>query len=82
MSVTSLTRIGDFGVIQRVFGQEGHEHMGVGVSGFRALSYPGHVATDAVGERVDRMGQVVIDHLVTSQTLLRSGPFGLKLRWR
>ena len=56
--------------------------MGMGVSGFRTLSYSGHVATDTVGKRVDGMGQVVVDDLVTIQALLRPGPFGLKLRRR
>ena len=82
MLMTSLARVGDLWVIQSVFRQQGDKYMGVGVAGFRALGDSGHVATDAVGERVDGMGQVVVYDLVTVQTLLRTGPFCLKLRGR
>ena len=80
--VTLLTRIGNPGVSQGVFWQEGYKHVGVGVSRFGAFDDSGHMATDAVGKRVDGMGQVVVDDLVTIQTLLRSGPFSLELRRR
>jgi hypothetical protein len=77
--VTLLTRIGNLGISQSVFGQEGYKHVGVGVPRFGAFGDSGHMATDAVGEGVDGMGQVVVNDLVTGQTLLRTGPFGLKL---
>lgn len=56
--------------------------MGMGVSRFRALGYPGHMAPDTIGKGVDGVGQVVVDDPMTVQTLLRTGPFGLKLGGR
>ncbi len=82
VSVALLTRIGNLGISQGVFGQEGYKHVGVGVPRFGAFGDSGHMATDAVGEGVDGMGQVVVNDLVTGQTLLRPGPFGLNLGWR
>lgn len=74
-----LTRVGHLGVIQSVFGQKRHKCMRVIVSGFAALGDSGHMATDAVGKRVDRMGHFLVNHFVAHQALLRTGAFGLKL---
>ncbi len=56
--------------------------MGVCIPGFRALGDSGHVATDAVGERMNGMGQVLVNDLVAQEALLGPGPFGLELRRR
>lgn len=48
--MTGLTRVRHFGIFQRVFGQQGHERMGVIVSGFVTFGYSGHVAANAVGK--------------------------------
>ena len=41
-----------------------------------------HMTTDTVGKRVNGVGHVVVDSLVTLQALKGSGLFGLKLgRW-
>lgn len=53
--------------------------MGVIFSGFLARSNSWHVATDTVGERMDGMRHILVNHFVTHQTLLRTGSFGLKL---
>jgi hypothetical protein len=80
--VAGLARVGNLGIIQGVFRQQGHKRMGVIVPGLRACSNSWHVATDAVGKRMDRMSHVIVNHLMAYQALLRTGPFGLKLRWR
>ncbi len=77
--VTGLTRVGNLWILHRVFGQQGHKHMGMRVTGFCASGNSGHVATDAVGKRVDGMGQVFVNHFVTYHTLLGAGSFGLEL---
>ncbi len=53
--------------------------MRVIVSGFGALGDSGHVATDAVGKRMDGMSHLWVNHFVAHQALLRAGSFGLKL---
>jgi hypothetical protein len=68
--VTFLARIWYCRIVQAIFGQQGNKGMAVGVPGFGALDNPGHVATDAVGKRVDRMRQVCVYHPVAPQTLL------------
>ena len=80
--MTGLTRVRYFGIFQRVFGQQGHERMGVIVSGFCTFGYSGHVTADAVGKRVDGMGHLLVDYLVAQQALLRPGSFGLILSRR
>jgi hypothetical protein len=55
--------------------------MGMGVTGFFASGNSGHVATDAVGKRMDGMGHVFVNHFMAYHTLLGAGSFGLKLRW-
>jgi len=67
--VTGLTRVGNLRILNRVFGQQGHKHMGMRVSGFRASGDAGHVATNAVGERMYGMGHVFVNHLVAHHTL-------------
>ncbi len=49
------------------------------VAGFFASGNSGHVAADAVGKRVDGMGQVFINHLMAYHTLLGAGASGLEL---
>jgi hypothetical protein len=56
--------------------------MGVCIPRFGALGDSGHVATDAVGERMDGMGQVSVNHLVAHEALLGPGSLGLELRRR
>ena len=51
--VTGLARVWNIGVCQGIFGQQGHKHVRMGVTGFRALRDSGHVAADAVGKRVN-----------------------------
>ena len=53
--------------------------MGVIVSGFLALCDSRHMTSDAVGKRMDRMSHVLVNHLMTHQTQMRAGSFGLKL---
>ena len=53
--------------------------MAVGVPGLGALDNPGHVATDAVGKRVDGMSLVCVYHPVAPQTLLGTRAHGLEL---
>ena len=77
--MTGLARIGNFGVIQRVFRQQGYKRMGVIVAGFLALGDSRHMTSDAVSKRVNGMGHVLVNHLMTHQTLLRPGSLGLKL---
>ena len=77
--VAGLARVGDLRILHRVFGQQGHKHMGMGVAGFRASGNSGHVATDAVGNRMDGMGHVFVNHLVAYHTLLGAGSSGLEL---
>jgi hypothetical protein len=59
--VTGLARVGNLWILHRVFGQQGHKHMGMRVTGFFASGNAGHVAADAVGERMYGMRQVVVD---------------------
>jgi hypothetical protein len=68
--VTSLARVWHCRIVQGILGQHGNKSMAVGVTGFGALDNPGHVATDAVGKRVDGMRQVCVYHPVAPQTLL------------
>jgi hypothetical protein len=77
--VTGLTRIGNLRILHRVFGQQGHKHMGMRVTGFRASGDAGHVATDAVSERMYGMRQVIVNHFVAYHTLLGTGTPGLEL---
>jgi len=77
--MTGLARVGHLGIIQRIFGQQGHKRMRVIISGFGALGDSGHVAADAVAKRMDGMGHLWVNHLVAHQALLRAGAFGLKL---
>ncbi len=77
--VTGLARVGNLRILHRVFGQQGHKHMGMRVTGFWASSDAGHVAADAVGERMYGMRQVTVNHFVAYHTLLGTGTPGLEL---
>jgi hypothetical protein len=77
--VAGLARVGNLRILHRVFGQQGHKDMGMRVTGFFAFGNAGHVAADAVGKRVDGMGQVFVNHLMAYHTLLGAGSFGLEL---
>ena len=79
--VAGLARVGDLWILHRVFGQQGHKHMGMRVTGFFASGNAGHVAADAVGKRMYGMGHVFVNHFVAYHTLLGAGSFGLKLSW-
>jgi hypothetical protein len=52
------------------------------VAGFGTHRNSRHMAADAVAKRMDRMCHNWVNYFMTYQTLLRTGPFGLKLRWR
>ena len=80
--VAGLARVGNLGIIQGVFWQQGHKCVGVIVAGFGTHRNSRHMAADAVAERMDRMCHNWVNYFMTYQTLLRTGPFGLKLRWR
>ena len=80
--MTCLARVGYVGIVQRILGEQRHKNMRVGIPGFTALCDSRHMAPDAVGKRVNGMGQRVIDHLMARQTLLRPGALGLKLSRR
>ena len=67
--VTGLTRVGNLRILNRVFGQQGHKHMGMRVTGFWASIDAGHVATNAVGKRMYGMGHVFVNHFVAYHTL-------------
>ena len=79
MLVAGLARIGNFRIIQGVFWQQGHKRVGVIVAGFGTHRNSRHMAADAVAERMDRMCHVLVNYFMTHQTLLRTGPFSLKL---
>jgi hypothetical protein len=79
MFVTGLARVGNLRILHRVLGQQGHKHMGMRVTGFWASGDSGHVATDAVGERMYGMRHVLVNHFVAYHTLLGTGSSGLEL---
>ena len=78
--VTSLTRVGNFRVLDSILGQKSHEHMAVDVAGFRALGNPRHMAAYTVGKRVDRMGHVLVDLYMAFKTLFGACCPGLGTR--
>ena len=67
--MTSLAGIGNLSIGQGILREQGHENVGVGIPRFGALGDSRHVATDAVREGMNRMGQIVVDHLMAFQTL-------------
>ena len=54
--------------------------MGVCIAGLGTFNNSGHMAAHTATEGVNGVSQVVIDQLMALHTLLRTGPFGLKLR--
>jgi hypothetical protein len=79
--VAGLARVGNLWILHGVFGQQGHKHMGMSVTGFFASGDSRHVATNAVGKRMYGMGQVFVNHFVAYHTLLGAGSSGLELSW-
>jgi hypothetical protein len=77
--MAGLAGVGNLWILHRIFGQQGHKHVGMGVTGFFASGNSRHVATDAVGKGMDGMGQVFVNHLMAYHTLLGAGSSGLEL---
>jgi hypothetical protein len=67
--VTSLAGIGNVFVPQGILWQQSDEHVTVKIPGFSARRDPRHMAAHAVGKRVDRMSQVIIDQIMTTKAL-------------
>ena len=62
MLVTRRARIGDTRIPDRFLGQDRLESVAVHVAGFRALHDTRHMAAHTVGEGVDGVRPVVVDH--------------------
>ncbi len=75
--VTGLTGVGDLRVLQRYLGQQGYKYMAVDIAGFGTLGNSWHMAADAVGKGMNRMGHVLVDLHVAFKALAGAGRVSL-----